>query len=70
MIDSVKVNDIIKGEGESVTIVQKYETIDAMYGLDYITLTHEDIKALKDGRYLYYDNGEYALLVSYAMRKE
>lgn len=69
MINPVKVNDIIKNEGDSFTIVQKYENVDGMFGIDYFILTDEDIKALKDGRYLYYDDGEYALLVSYAMRK-
>ena len=66
MITVVKVKDIItKMDGESFDVVQKYETIDAMWGMEHMVLTDEDIEALKDGKYLYHNDGEYAQLISY-----
>lgn len=71
MIESSKVIDIIKANSaEEVEVVQKYETIDTLWGLDFIKLTDNDIKALKEGKYLYTNNGEYAQLISYEPQSE
>ena len=65
MIASVKVEEIIKRLGNHFEIVQKYETIDAMWGIEHMVLTNEDIKALIEGKYLYHSDGEYAHVISY-----
>ena len=64
----IKAIDAIKcGDSEVLDVVEKYEVIDAMYGLDHIKLTDKDIQILKDGKYLYYIDGnyEYATIISY-----
>ena len=66
MIDPIKVNKIIKDwKPDGFEIVQKYETIDALWGLEHRKITDADIAALKEGKYLYCDNGEYAQIISY-----
>ena len=65
MIAPVKVEEIIKRLGNHFEIVQKYETIDAMWGIEHMVLTNEDIKALIEGKYLYHSDGEYAHVISY-----
>ena len=66
MIEPVKVNDVLNyGFDDHFEIVQKYETIDALWGIDHAKITDEDIKALKEGKYLYQNNGEYAQIISY-----
>lgn len=68
MKNPIKAIDAIKCvDGEVLDVVEKYEVIDAMYGLDHIKLTDEDIQILKDGKYLYYIDGnyEYATIISY-----
>lgn len=37
----------------------------AMWGMSHIRITDEDIRALKEGKYLYYTDGEYAQVISY-----
>lgn len=70
MVTPIKVNKIIKDwEPDGFEIVQKYETIDALWGLEHREITDEDIKALKEGKYLYCDNGEYAQIISYKEEK-
>ena len=65
MINAVKVKKIIERLGNHFEVVQKYETIDAMWGMEHMVLTDEDIKALKEGKYLYHSDGEYAHVISY-----
>ena len=66
MIEPVKTIDIIKDiPGDNFQIVQKYETIDAFWGIEHRKLTDNDIKALKEGKYLYCNDGEYAQIISY-----
>lgn len=67
MIAPIEVNKFVTNvEGESFEVVQRYETyVDAMWGMEHMVLTDEDIKALKDGKYLYHNDGEYAQLISY-----
>ena len=66
MITPVKTVNIIKNFfGDTFQIVQKFETIDAFWGIDHIKVTDNDIKALKEGKFLYCNNGEYAQIISY-----
>lgn len=66
MIKPVKTVDIIKNTySDTFQIVQKYETIDALWGVEYRKLTDNDITALKEGKYLYCNDGEYAQIISY-----
>ena len=66
MINAIKVNEIIKNmSGDYFEIVRKYDTIDALWGLEHRRLTDNDIKALKEGNFLYCDDGEYAQIISY-----
>lgn len=68
MKNPIKAIDAIKCvDSEVLDVVEKYEVIDAMYGLDHIKLTDKDIQILKDGKYLYYIDGnyEYATIISY-----
>lgn len=68
MKNPIKAIDAIKYvDSEVLDVVEKYEVIDAMYGLDHIKLTDKDIQILKDGKYLYYIDGnyEYATIISY-----
>ena len=66
MITPVEVREIItKMDGDSFDVVNRYDTIDAMWGMEHMVLTDEDIKALKDGKYLYNNDGEYAQIISY-----
>ena len=66
MITPLKVIDIIqKCHDEAFEVVQKYETVDGLWGMEHRKLTDNDIKALKEGKHLYCDNREYAQLISY-----
>lgn len=66
MITPVKIKETITNmDGDRFEVVQMYETVDAMCGMEHMVLTDEDIKALKDGKYLYHSDGEYAQLISY-----
>ena len=66
MIAPVEVEKFVTNvDGDSFDVVQKYETVDAMWGMEHMVLTDEDIKALKDGKYLYNNDGEYAQIISY-----
>ena len=67
MINAIKVNEIIKNnmDGEYFEIVRKYDTIDGLWGLEHRILTDNDIKALKEGNFLYCTDGEYAQIISY-----
>lgn len=66
MIKSVKVKYILDDVPPvKMDVVQKYEVIDAMWGIMHIQISDDDIKALKEGKYLYIDDGEYAYLLSY-----
>ena len=68
MIHPLKPSDIINDETcqASLEIVKKYETIDGMWGIDVIKLTDEEINALKEGEYIYTEDGEYATLLCYS----
>lgn len=66
MVKEMKVIDILQEySADGVEVVRKCDTIDTLWGLDFIKLTDNDIKALKEGKCLYTDNGEYAQLISY-----
>lgn len=66
MVDPTKVNEVIKNwESYGFEIIQKYETIDALWGLEHRKITDDDIKALKEGKCLYCNNGEFAQIISY-----
>lgn len=70
MIKPVKTVDIIKNTySDTFQIVQKYETIDALWGVEHRKLTDNDITALKEGKYLYCNDGEYAQIISYEPQK-
>ena len=72
MISPIKVCDIISGQysANEFEVVKKYETVDAMWGLEYRILTDADIKALKEGKFLYCNDGEYAQIISYKAENE
>ena len=66
MINAIKVNEIIKNmSSDDFQIVKKYETIDTLWGIEHRKLTDNDITALKEGEYLYCNDGEYAQIISY-----
>ena len=66
MITPVKVKEIVKKmDGYNFDIVKKHDTIDAMWGMEHMILTDKDIKVLKEGKYLYHTDGEYAQIISY-----
>lgn len=66
MISAIKVKDIIDNlEREDFEIVKKYEVVDAMWGIELIKITDKDIEALKNGEYLYSNDGEYAQVICY-----
>lgn len=70
MIDAIRVNEVIKNmSGYHFEIVRKYDTIDALWGLEHRRLTDNDIKALKEGNFLYCTDGEYAQIISYDPEK-
>lgn len=66
MIHPIKAIDAVRRvEGEPLDIAEKYEVIDTMWGLSHFKFTDDDIKLLKEGKYLYCNNGEYATIISY-----
>ena len=66
MIDAIRVNEVIKNmSADCFEIVRKYDTIDALWGLEHRKLTDNDIKALKEDKFLYCTDGEYAQIISY-----
>jgi hypothetical protein len=66
MIYPVKIIDILNDEDvEGFDVVQKYEAVDGMYGLSHVKITDADIRALTEGKCLYYTDGEYAYVISY-----
>ena len=71
MIRPIKVKEFMDNvESEDFEVVQKYETVDAMWGMSHVSISDNDIKILKEGKYLYYNDGEYAMIMSYAGNKE
>ena len=66
MTSAIKVKDIIDNfEGKDFEIVKKYEVVDAMWGIGLIKITDKDIEALKNGEYLYSNDGECAQVICY-----
>lgn len=66
MIAPVEVEKIVtKMDSDSFDVINRYDTVDAMWGMEHMVLSDEDIKALKDGKYLYHSDGEYAQIISY-----
>lgn len=66
MISPIKAIDVVrKNDGETLDVAEKYEVIDAMWGLTHFKLTDEHIRLLKEGKCLYYNDYEYATLISY-----
>lgn len=63
----VKVKDAIdfyKERKPRPCIVKKSGSVDPWNGLDCIFLDDKDIKALQDGKTLYFTDGEYAHLIA------
>lgn len=56
---------LISEDDEGLKIVHKAEPIDPWFGMDIYQLNDEDIEALKNGKCLYGDNYEYAILLYY-----
>ena len=66
MTTTIKVKDIIDNfEREDFETVKKYEVVDAMWGIGLKKITDKDIEALKNGEYLYCNDGEYAQIICY-----
>lgn len=75
MINPIKVCDIIdinfgRYSAYEFEVVKKYETVDALWGVEHRILTDADIKALKEGKFLYCNNDEYAQIISYKAESE
>ena len=71
IVHPIKVNDVIKDDyAEYCDAVSKYETVDAMWGIGKVIITDNDIKALQEGRCLYFSDGEYAHILYYDKSKE
>lgn len=68
MIHPLKPIDIINNETcqGNLEVVKKYETIDGMWGIEVLKLTDKEIDALKEGKYLYTEDGEFATLLCYS----
>ena len=67
MIHPLKPIDLINDKTfqNNLEIVEKYETIDGLWGINVLKLTDEEINALKEGKYIYTEDGEYATLLCY-----
>ena len=67
MIEPVKVIDIVRDDNcqTKYDIVNKYEVVDGMYSIDAVELTDKEIDVLKEGKYLYFNDGEYAHILYY-----
>lgn len=62
--DEIKPNELgVSTTWDEVRIIDGDEPFDPMWGLDLIQLTLEDVEALKQGKYAYTCNGEYAQLI-------
>lgn len=70
-VHPIKVNDVLKDDYlEYCDVVSKYETVDAMWGIGKVMITDNNIKALQEGKYLYFSDGEYAQILYYGKAKE
>ena len=47
-------------QGDSVKIIKDGQNIDPLWGIDTTVITEKDIKALNEGKGLYFNDGEYA----------
>lgn len=67
MVHPLKTIDVINNEAyqNEFEIVEKYEAIDGMWGIGAVKLTDKEIDALKDGKCIYYNDGEYAHVLFY-----
>ena len=71
IIHPIKVSDVIKDNyTQYCDVVLKYETVDAMWGIEKVMITDNDIKALQEGKYLYFSDDEYAHILYYGKAKE
>ena len=71
MISPIKVCNILgQYSAYEFEVVKKYETVDALWGVEHRILTDADIKALKEGKFLYCNNDEYAQIISYKTENE
>lgn len=67
MIEKIKIDrESIKRFYSSygVEICNYGDKVDPHWGLDAIKITDEHIKALQNGQFLYFDDGEYAHLIT------
>ena len=66
---NIKVKTLLKNvdkdDIDTVYIVDKEEKVDACYGMDVFKITLKDIEALKNGKYLYFqeNGGEYSAVM-------
>lgn len=68
MSDFYKINerDFVEYNREylnKVTVVKADEEVDCWWGLDKVIVTLEDIEELKQGKFWYFNDGEYATVI-------
>lgn len=59
----VKLEDFNEYALDDLDILSEGDEYDSLWGVDSIALSKKHIKALKGGKVLYWNNGEYATLV-------
>ena len=64
----IKARDVFDHNDDNVCIVSMNDKVDEMWGLSSHYITEEQIDELKNGKAIYFCDGEYAHLI--AMKKE
>lgn len=52
-------------ENDTCELVDNYTNVNTMWGIDTVKITDADIEALKSGKCLYFNDGEYATVLYY-----
>ena len=66
----VKVKDLFTNNDGPVELVSMNDKVDTLWGHDANTITLKQIEELKNGKVIYFDDGEYAHLIAVERTEE
>lgn len=68
MVNPLKPIDFINDNSYQykIEIVEKYTTIDGLWGINAVKLTDKEIDVIKNGKCLYFNDGEYAHILYFS----
>lgn len=69
-MDKIRVRELYKSEFiHSVDMVDIDDEVDTWYGMDALLITEEQIDELKNGKVIYFSDGEYAYTIALDLKE-